>query len=206
MHFLLCQRNRVQFQLPCQAAHNSSFRRSKTSGLRGYQHSRAQTRTRARTYTFFLKWDLSTKQGSSGYDQICLPHKPSIHSTSSSSGNLQKCLKSQAPVSEHVFQTRDTTKDSSYGTPILTTLDLEGWPYVLFHSALERRRLCSQRPDSSSIKKKKMPATAHVQPSFCSHSLAFCMPLATHLQPHFKRLSLSVPQPPSLPASYPRHE
>lgn len=112
------------------------------------------THARARTYTFFLKWDLSTKQGSSGYDQICLPHKPSIHSTSSSSGSLQKCLKSQAPVSEHVFQTRDTTKDSSYGTPILTTLDLEGWPYVLFHSALERRRLCSQRPDSSSIKKK----------------------------------------------------
>lgn len=55
-------------------------------------------------------------------------------------------------VSEHFFQSKDTTKDSSHATPILTTLDLEGWPHVLFHSAFERRGIVfSQRLDTSSI-------------------------------------------------------
>lgn len=55
-------------------------------------------------------------------------------------------------VSEHFFQSEETTKDSSHRTPILTTLDLEGWPYVLFHSAFERRGIVfSQRHDISSI-------------------------------------------------------
>lgn len=108
-------------------------------------------------------------------------------------GSLQKCL------SGVKHQVKDTTKDSSHGTPILTTLDLEGWPYVSLHFALEHRGLCSHKgPILAQFKKRKMPAIAQAQPSLCPHTLAFCMTPATHVQ-----ATLQGAQPFSFPASSP---